>query len=140
MKIGLFKVHAIWHEDFEIHDYNSGKNVWDIKITIGVDKAAQPKEHIITVCFDLLRLKLTKQARIKVYTQYWVTSETSTFNPLNDTDFYFYADLIKSACDHARVIIDTVFKGTVMQGEYLKIDPIQKYYLDVKNGHVKFLN
>lgn len=140
MKITGIKVHSIYNDEPLISNHNSGKNNWDIKVSVGIDSGTKSKEYIATVCIDVLRLKHTKKATIKIFSQYLLISDSPNFKPLNDTDYYFYADIIKTSLDHARIIVDVKFKNTEVEGDYLQIDPIQKHYADVKNGHIQFLN
>ncbi len=139
MKVETIKLNNIHQKDFEIVNESNPKNNWEVKITATADDSGNDS-FIEYIQVQIIRRTTTKSAKISVVNVFEIVSKDKSLVPMTDFDYWLYADLVQISLSHTRVLFHERLQDTELKNDYLRIDPIQKAYTDLKNGYLKLWN
>ena len=139
MKIETIELKGIHQKAFEIINEANPKNNWEVIIT-GTANDLDNNQFSENIEIQVIRRTLKKTATITIVNVFEIVSKDKSLIPKTDYDYWIYADLIQISLSHTRILFHERLQNTEMKNDFLRIDPIQKAYTDLRNGYLTLWN
>lgn len=125
-----------FHQNFKINECPITKNYWSINSRCGLDKISHDGKYTLTMVSTVIKVHGDKIISVDIINEFGLTVSGNIYAPLTDVEKFHYADLMQISLAHGRIIFHQLCEEQALSIPYLRLDPVQKFYEDIKSGAI----